>query len=343
MSEALRAATLRVPEDPVAAWEYFYERGWCDGLPIVPPTPERVEAMLGDAAQRRQTVVARMPPSHTEVTLEQIAINAVMAGCLPGVAPALAAAAEAISRPEFRLLPMGTPPATPFMLFNGPVRDRLRLNCGYAALAGVTRSNTTLGRALRLLILNAGLGGLRTVPDQCTLGMPTRISFCLGENEEANPWEPLHVARGFSRGDSTLTVLNVVSPVNIVDQDAKSAQALLITLAGSMTMQGSNNMSHDPGEPMLLLGRNHAVLLAREGLSRADVQRQIWERAWIPFEAFNRDNQESMRNSGRPVTDGRVYLTRRPEDLQIAVAGGPAGPHSQFYTTLGRAITVPVA
>ena len=342
MSIPLEAEALRAPGDPVAAWEFFYERGWCDGLPIVPPTPERVLAMLAGAGGDPQAVVARMPPAHTEVTLEQIAINAVMAGCLTGVVPALAAAVEAISRPEFRLLPMGTPPAAPLMLFNGPVRERLELNCGYAALAGVTRSNATLGRALRLVILNAGLGGLRAVPDQCTLGLPTRISFCLGENEEANPWEPLHVARGFARGDSTVTLLNVVSPVNIVDQDAKSAAALLTTLAGSMTMQGSNNMSHDPGEPALLLGRNHAVLLAREGLSRADVQRRIWEKAWIAFDAFSEDNQESMRNSGRPVTEGRVYLTRRPEDLLIAVAGGPAGPHSQFYTTLGRAITVAV-
>jgi hypothetical protein len=339
---AVQSTRHTLPDDPVAVWEYFYERGWCDGLPIIPPTPERVAAMLEGVGRDLQDVVARLSPSHAEVTVEKIAVNAVMAGCRPGSLPVLMAAVEGIAEPRFLLLPMGTPPATPLMILNGPIRHELGINCGYSALGGVTRSNATLGRALRLVTLTVGMGGTATIADQATHGLPTRISFCLGENEEASPWPPLHVERGFEPDDSTVTVVNVVSPVNIVDQDAKSADALITTLAGSMTMQGSNNMSHSPAEPFLLLGLNHARMLASEGLSKNDVQRRLRDQAFLPFEAFSPDLQESMRKGGRPVEDGHVHIVKEPEDLQIFVAGG-LGPHSQFFTTLGRPVTTLVS
>jgi hypothetical protein len=335
---ALQSTRHTLPDDPVAVWEYFYERGWCDGLPIIPPTPERVVAMLQGVERDPQNIVARLSPSHAEVTVEKVAVSAVMAGCRTGSLPVLIAAVEGIAEPRFLLLPMGTPPATPLMILNGPIRHELGINCGYSALGGVTRSNATLGRALRLVTLSIGLGGTAAIADQATHGLPTRISFCLGENEEASPWGPLHVARGFRKGDSAVTVVNVVSPINIVDQDAKSADSLLTTLAGSMTTQGSNNMSHNPGEPFLMLGLNHARMLASEGLSKRDVQERLRERAFVPFDSFSPDLQESMRKGGRLVEDGRVHVVREPEDLQVFVAGG-LGPHSQFFTTLGRPAT----
>lgn len=331
----LTSATQDLPDDPVAVWEYFYERGWSDGLPIIPPTRERVAAMLQGVTRAPSEVVAKLSPSHLPATVEKIAVNAVMAGCPVGVMPTLIAAVECIAEQPFMLLPMGTPPAAPFILLNGPIRHQLDINCSYAALGGVSRSNTTIGRALRLVIINVSLGGLRTIPDQCTLGMPTRISLCLGENEEGSPWKPFHTTRGFRREQSTVTVINAVSPINIVDQDAKNAAALLITIAGSMTPQGSNNLSHGAPHPLLLVGRNHAAMLAHEGLGRADLQQELWKRAWLPVEAFNRDNQLSFEKAGRKFPDGRMHITNKPEDLLVAVAGGPAGPHSQFYTTLG--------
>lgn len=291
--------------------------------------------MLAALGRSPSEEVTKISPSYNSATLEKIAVNAVMAGCTPGCFPVLVAAVEAIAEPRFRLLPMGTPPATPLMIINGPIRQELGINCGYSALGGITRSNVTLGRALHLVILNLALGGAHVIRDQATLGMPTRISFCLGENEEASPWEPLHVERGFKREDSTVTVVNAVSPVNILDQEAKSANSLIITIAGSTTIQGTNNMCRDPAEPFLLLGQEHARLLASEGLSKRDVQQRIWKRAFIPLEAFSPENQAFMRHTGRPVREGRVHITREPEHLRIVVAGG-LGPHSQFISTIGH-------
>ena len=331
----LESTRHQVPDDPAAVWEYFYEKGWCDGLPVVPPTAERVSAMLATLDRDSKEVVVKLSPSYNEVTLEKIAVNAVMAGCAPACLRVVVTAVEAIAEPRFRLLPMGTPPATPLIILNGPIRQELGINCGYSALGGITRSNATIGRALRLVILNLGLGGAHVIRDQATLGMPTRISFCLGENEEASPWEPLHVERGFRREDSTVTLVNAVSPVNILDQEAKSAESLIITLAGSMTIQGTNNMCRDPAEPFLLLGQEHACLLASGGMSKQDVRSRIWERAFIPLEAFSPENQEFIRRSGRPVHEGRVHIVKEPEHLRIVVAGG-LGPHSQFLSTIGH-------
>jgi hypothetical protein len=335
------AVLHELPDDPVSVWEEFYERGWCDGLPIVPPTPERVAAMLEGVAHDPQEVVGRLSPSLNEVTFEKIAVNAVMAGCVPGSVPVLAAAVRGIAQPAFRLLTIGTPPATPLMLINGPIRQELEVNCSYCALGGVTRANATLGRALRLICLNIANGGARAILDQATHGLPTRVGTCLGENEELSPWEPFHVERGFDADDSTVTVVNIVSPIDILEQEALAASSLAMTFGGSMTVQGTTNMLNSFGTPLLILGLEHAALLAREGLSKDDVRRLLWEHAWLPIERFPPEVQAKFKHTGRPVVDGRVYLTPDPANLQIAVAGG-YGPRSVFFSVIGNCQIEPI-
>ena len=330
-----------LPDDPVAVWEFFYERGWCDGLPIIPPTPERVDEMLAGVERERDEVVATIAPAMGEATVEKIAVNAVMAGCVPGSLPLLIAAVEAMARPEFKLIPIGTTPATPMLLVNGPIRHTLGVEYGYACLGGNARVNTTLGRTLRLVCIALDMGGTRNLPDQATHGLPTRLGTCLGENEEASPWEPFHVEQGYYASQSAVTVINVTWLADIVEQEAYGAEGLLATIAGSLTFQGSNAMAHGHGKPFLFLGPEHVPLLSDAGLSKQDVKQALWERAWLPIEQFPAESEARFRHRGRPIVDGRVHLTAQPDDLQIVVAGG-LGPHSLFGPTLGSHVTVPV-
>ena len=324
-----------VPDDPVAVWEYFYERGWCDGLPIIPPTPERVSAMLEGVARDPKQVVARISPSDNSVTVEKIAVNAVMAGCVPGSVPVLIAAVTGICDPAFRLLSVGTTPATPLMILNGPIRHQLGVNCSYCCLGGITRVNATLGRALRLVCLNIGNGGARNILDQATHGLPTRISFCMGENEEASPWAPFHTQHGFRLEDSTVTVVNASVPLDIVDQEMRTSESMLKTYSGSICYQGSNNMETGRGKPFLVIGPEGASVFARDGMSREDIQNALWTAASLPVSQFPPELHEKWKKIGRPIFDGRVRLTRAAQDLKVLVAGG-LGPHSLFLTTLGE-------
>jgi hypothetical protein len=331
----MTSTTLDVPEDPVRAWEAFYERGWCDGLPIVPPTPRRVEAMLRGVDRNPGDVVARLSPSNLEVTVEKIAVNAVMAGCPNGALPVLIAAVEGIVEPSFRFIPVGTTPAAPAIVLNGPVRDALGVNCGYACMGGMTRINTTLGRALRLIAITLGMAGSNTIPDQATTGLPNRISLCFGENEEASPWDPYHVEQGFEASTSVVTVVNVAWVGNMHDGDSKSPASLFKTIAGSITYQGSNAMETGRYQPFVVFGPEHAKVLSRAGLSKTAVKEQLWERAALPLSNFPDEIQEKFATVERPVIDGRVHLTAGPEDLQLLVAGG-GGPHSVYMAAFGR-------
>lgn len=329
------SATLEVPEDPVRAWEFFYERGWCDGLPIVPPTQSRVEAMFEGVVRARDDVVAHLSPSNVAVTVEKLAVNAVMAGCPNGALPVLIAAVEGIVEPSFRFIPVGTTPAAPALVLNGPVRELLGVNCGYACMGGMTRINTTLGRALRLVAITLGMAGSHTIPDQATTGLPNRISLCFGENEEASPWEPYHVEQGFDPAASVATVVNVAWVGNMHDGESKSPGSLFKTIAGSITYQASNAMETGRYQPFVVFGPEHAKVVAKGGLSKADVREQLWELAALPLSNFPDEIQEKFEKVGRPLVDGRVHLTAGPDDLQVLVAGG-GGPHSVYMAAFGR-------
>ncbi|MCH9018349.1 MAG: hypothetical protein IIB89_11395, partial [Chloroflexi bacterium] len=179
-----------------AVQRMYLERGWTDGLPVVPPTPERVETMLAAAGLPPGDVLAELPPTWGAATVEKLAVNAVMAGCLPEYLPVLIAAVEAISDPVFNLyaIQATTHPCAPLMIINGPIRSALGLNSSSGAYGPGWRANATIGRALRLVLLNVG-GAHPGVGDMSTQGAPSKFSYCVAENEEENPWQPLHVDR----------------------------------------------------------------------------------------------------------------------------------------------------
>src|SRR3954469_1597790 len=205
--------------------EDMLERGWSDGLPVVPPTPERVEAML--AGRDGSSSLGAVPPSHGEATLERVAACAVLAGCRPLHFPLVFAAVEAALEPGFNAhgLAVTTQPAGPVLIVNGPVRDAVGFNSGMGSLGPGARANMTIGRALRLVLTLTGgarPGGL----DRSTLGNPGKLALCIAENEETSPWEPLHVERGFAADTSTVTVLAADSPLSISDHRSKTPEEL---------------------------------------------------------------------------------------------------------------------
>jgi hypothetical protein len=178
--------------------ELYYERGWTDGLPIVPPTEDRVARMLSGTIRNAQEVVGEVPPGQGEGTVEKIAINAVMVGCTPDAMPVILAALEAMLEEPFNLygIQATTHPVAPLLIVNGPIRNKIGINSGYNVFGQGTRANATIGRAIRLILVNLG-GGIPGKLDRSTQGQPSKYSFCIAENEEASPWAPLHVERGF--------------------------------------------------------------------------------------------------------------------------------------------------
>ncbi|MER3419161.1 MAG: hypothetical protein C4290_00950 [Chloroflexota bacterium] len=184
-----------------------------------------------------------LPPRQGEATVERIAINAVMAGCRPEYLPVVIAAVEAMADPDFNLdgVQATTHPVAPLVIVNGPAARELGINCGYNCYGQGTRANATIGRAIRLILMNIG-GGLPGTGDRSTQGSPAKYSYCVAENEDANPWEPLHVERGYSRDTSTVTVIGCEGPHNIQEHYSNTGEGILLTITGAMGQAGSNNI-----------------------------------------------------------------------------------------------------
>ena len=207
--DAKRGAVLfEAPGDFDAINRLYRERRWSDGLPVVPPTRERVARMLAHTKRARDEIVADIAPGYGAATVEHIAVNAVLAGCDPEYLPVVIAAVEAVAAPEFNLqgIQATTNPVAIWIIINGPVVQRLQVNAAFNCLGEGAWANATIGRALRLILRNIG-GALPGEMDRATHGQPGKYTFCCAENEAANPWAPLHVERGFAAECSTVTAV----------------------------------------------------------------------------------------------------------------------------------------
>ncbi len=318
--------------------EYYYRHGWTDGLPIIPPTGERVEKMLSGTIKKPQDVIGELAPNYSEATVEKIAVNAVMAGCLSHYMPVIIAAVEAMIEEQFNLYAMviTTHPANPLLIVNGPIRKELEINSGYNVFGQGARANATIGRALRLIQVNIG-GGIPGKVDRATQGSPAKFSFCIAENEEKNPWQPLHVERGFAPSVSTVTMLMAENPHNIQDEHSTNAQGIMTTLAGSVKAQGSNNVFYQSGEVLLVLCPEHAATLAEGGLSKQDIRHYLWENARIPKSEFPPERQTGRFSAFKD--DALIPITAKESDIMIIVAGG-AGKHSAYCPNFGLSRSV---
>jgi hypothetical protein len=323
-------------------WEeidgYYQERRWTDGLPIVPPTAKAVEEFLQWTDRDPREIVGVLPPRQGEATVERIAANAVMAGCRPEYFPVIAAAVEALADPLFNLdaIQATTHPVAPLLIVNGPVASELGINAGYNAFGQGFRANATIGRAVRLVLMNIG-GGLPGTGDRATQGSPAKFTYCVAENEAANPWEPLHVEAGLPREVSAVTVFGCEGPHNIQDHYSNTALGVLSTIAGAMGEAGSNNLL-GAGWPLLSLGPEHAATIARDGISKQQVKEFLFEHARFPFARLGVEYQQAQvrRRGVVDAPDTMVSIVRAPEDISVIVVGG-AGKHSSWQPTFGDA------
>ncbi len=290
--------------------------------------------MLEHTDRDPEDLVALIPPRWGKATVRKIAINAVMAGCLPPYLPVILTATEAMCEERFNLFGVQatTNPVAPLMVLNGPIAKELEVNSGYNVFGQGWRSNATLGRAIRLILTNIG-GGTPGVGDRSTLGQPGKYSYCIAENEGQSPWEPMHVEKGFPKESSTVTMVGGAGPHNIISSGSSRAEEVLTTIAGAMSASGNNNLFMGT-EAFLVLSPEHAGLMAKAGFSKTEIRKFIFEKARVPAEKFSQGNMEIIRQH-RPeaVLDegGKtwVLVVEKPENLWIVVAGG-AGAHSLF-------------
>jgi hypothetical protein len=283
-----------------------------------------------------QDELGPVPPKYGIATIEKLAINAVMAGCLPEYFPVIIAAVEAVLEDKFNLygIQSTTHPCAPLLILNGPIARELGVNARYNAFGQGWRPNATIGRAIRLILLNVG-GGIPGVLDRATQGQPSKYSYCIAENEGENPWEPLHVERGFSTDESTVTVCGAEGPHNINDHVSTAAPGILTTIASTMAGMGSNN-AYAYGEPILALGPEHAAILGRDGISKANIREFVFRNARVPRAQWEAGGMFGMGigEDGAFPGESALPLIRKPEHLMIIVAGGP-GRHSCWMPTFG--------
>lgn len=328
----LVSEVVEVEDSLEAANDWFCERKLSDGLPIVPPTRERVERMLTGTHRDPQEVIGQIPPKWAPATVEKVAVNSVMAGCLPEYLPVVIAAVEGIVEPRFNLygVQATTGYVGPALLVNGPVRNELGINCDSGVFGPGHRANATIGRAVRLILITVG-GGYPGDTDRATFGWPGKYTFCFGENEERSPWEPYHVSRGYRPEQSTVTVcgVNGFIPMHTA---GSSGQEALSSLAEVIAMhRGGSHLdvgSFGGGTPLVALGIEDAGIMAGDGISRADVREYLWEHATIPFASIpdrrkgTKSDEELLRESPNVTADGVVHLATRPDDIMVAVLGG---------------------
>lgn len=309
------------PLHPVAAIEYCYAQGWTDGLPVVPPTEERVAEMVAASGRLADEMVGIIPPRGGVATVEKIAINAVMAGCLPAYLPILLAGLEAMLDPAFNLhgVAASTKGSAPLLIVSGPLADALGFNSRDGVFGPGWRANATVGRAVRLILRNIG-GALPGELDRGTLGHPGRYSYCIAENDADSPWEPLRVEQGYATEDTVVVAFGADAPHQILEH-SRGAEQLLETMADSMAALGNYGLVTRPGEFVVVLCPEHAAIVAADGWSRADVKRFLHERARRPLHLLKaRGHVEGAIAAG---DESRLEpITTSPDDILLLVAGG---------------------
>jgi hypothetical protein len=345
-AEKIIEIPVRLNED---RYEQFYnyasDHKRTDGLPVIPPTPQRVEELLATVEGDPDEVLYVMPPRRGPCTLRGIAANAVMAGCLPEYFPTVVAAVEAINDPNF---PLGTfvglRPETPFFLMNGPVRAEIDLNCSRGALGPGWRANATIGRAIRLIMINIGGFSPGGYARTC-FASPMQYTFCTGEDEESSRWEPFHVERGFEREQSVISVFRVTSYIGLLaplDWD-QSPEGLLQHTALSMVSLGNTALYAGCLSPLLLFNPERIELLADAGITKAKAKEMIYDYTLLPTSYFRKTDVPFLEQKGR-IHNGKVSLVDTPDHIQIAVAGG-TGIHTVFLPGFSHEIIphVPVS
>ena len=313
--------------------EDMFERGWTDGLPVVPPSRPRVRRMLGDHDGSRS--LGPVPPGMGELTLERLAVCAVLAGCKPEYFDVVLAGAEAMLDPAFNLHGMTNTTHTTGAVFivNGPVRARIGMNSGINAMGGWNRANATIGRALRLVSGLTGRGRPGTL-DRSALGQPGKISFCFAENEEASPWEPLSVTRGFGPAPgsgepaSTVTVFSGDAPFTVSDHYSRDPETVVKTIALAGAASFSPNVYPIAAQTVFVICPEHANTFREAGWSKQDVAERIFEGSRRTVAELRAGGGEQGPFTAAMEPEDSLAKWSSPDEVVIVVTGGPAGRFS---------------
>jgi hypothetical protein len=358
MAQVVLEVTGREAVDPLAAIEFCYRQGWTDGLPVVPPTEERVAAFLSLLGRERDVVLGAVPERRRYVTVEQVVANAVMAGCLPEYAPVVVAAVEAMLQPPFNLVgPSASLGGSAILVIaNGPVVDELQINCGSNLFGPGNRANATIGRAVRLVLMNT-CGAIPGLFDRSTLGHPGKYTYCIGEKAGDSPWLPLHAERGCATPDNAVTVFACEGPRQVRNGLSHTPEGILTTIADVMSSLGTSLTTSGSvgetasgtrqGEMAIVVAGEHMHTISRHGWTKADMRHYLAAHA-------RRTVADLKRGGGLPGNpepgDAQQYVAvvERPDDILIVAAGGDEGAISAVIPSWGpkvssTAVTWPVA
>jgi hypothetical protein len=354
-------------EDIHAFQEHFFESGWTDGLPVVPPTPERVQEFIEASGYKPSDIISVLTTRNRVITAEKIAINACMAGCLPSYMPVIIAVIKAMSEESyvFHGSITSTGGSAQFILVNGPIRNELGMNSGTNFMGPGNRANSTIGRAIRLIIINVA-GAVPGILDKSTQGQPGKYSLVVPEAEEVSPWEPFHVENGYEESTSTVTVFASESPHVVMNHESNDPEELLYCLAREMAGAGSFSL----GQSALVLAPEHAEIIARSGWTKTEIKEFLFQNATQTIGelkkigklgsdiAYFNDpglDEERLLSKAFDLEDMKKFLAYRrtqpiqgegdgkivsrglyPDDIILAVAGGAAGGHSSFFPSWSR-------
>jgi hypothetical protein len=314
-------------EDPADAVELCFDRGWTDGLPVVPPTEARVRAMLDAAGLSPEQEIAFITNRQVAVSAEKVAINAVMAGCKPEYMPVVVAAVEGLGDPRwgYHGPATSTGGAGVLMIVNGPVARALDFNCGDNLFGPGWRANATVGRAVRLVMRNA-IGTLPGALDRGTFGHPGKYTYVIAENELESPWTPLHVERGFRPDQSTVTVMAAEAPHQVYNQLSSTASGILETMCDDMRVSG--NVMGQPNYAVVIAGE-HMRTIAASGWGKAEIRAFVFEHTKNSLAHLKRTHRLSGQVEPADETTLRPLLAS-PDDILVVAAGGRAGSFSVY-------------
>ncbi|MBM4183220.1 MAG: TlpA family protein disulfide reductase [Gemmatimonadetes bacterium] len=327
-----RASRIEV-SDSEDAYEYCIRAGFSGFLPVVPPTVDRVEAFVAAAGLAPERVIGLVPPCYGAATVEKIAANAVMAGCGPEHMEVLIPIVRAACDERFNLhgVQATTNSATPLVILSGPAAARLGFVSGAGVFGNVARANSTVGRALQLIMAN--LGGARPGEiDMATLAHPGRFSYCIAENHAASPWEPLHVDLGFAPDESTVTLFAAAAPMEVSEHTARKAEGVLRTIAATLSVVFSWRRCGRV-DAVVVVCPEHAATIAADGFSKRDARDFLFENTGVPLRAFEHEGTEGTQSRDgltEVLIDGERHYRKfaDPYQIQLVVAGGTAGKFS---------------
>lgn len=337
----LKSRRVDVENSFDAIQDYCWEQGWTDGLPVVPPTEDLVRRMLMAYGEDPSASLGIIQPRNAQVTLEKIAVNAVMAGCRPSYFPVVVAAVKAVMKEEFNVAGVSstTGGGTPVVMVNGPIAQELGINGDAGCFGPGHRSNAAIGRALRLVIRNIG-GQIPGEMDKATLSTPGRYSFCFSENEERSPWEPRHVELGYDPDASIVTVAGIRGVYTVMETTVSTGIEVLHTIAETMKGGGVSNYYQlgTRTQIVLIICPEHAAEMAAYGLTKADIREYIYLNARMPVGQLQGVAHYGNRNwpawINENLSDSMLPIVRVADDIVVLVAGGD-GRHSAWLAGWG--------